>query len=518
MKARILSAADAVRLIGDGRSVIVGGSQGMGVADSVLEAMNARFRADGHPRDLTVIHTTGVGDFATRGMGWLAEEGLVRRVIGGNYGPQPLFMKLIVANKVEAYNLPQGVLSQLYRAMAAKQPGVLTHVGLDTYMDPRHTGAKMNAVARDELIEVVEAAGREWLLYKSLPADVAILRGTTADEEGNVSLEEEAVTLETLSIAQAVHNNGGIVICQVKRLAPRGHLLPQAVRLPCFLVDALVVEPEAWQTWGSKYDPSLSGEMPRPISTLAPDPLTERRVIARRGAFELHRGAVVNLGVGISTSIPNVCAEEGIDDAFYLTVESGVVGGVPGSGLNFGAAYNPRAILDQAYQFDFYDGGGLDTAFLSFAELDPEGNVNVTRFGNRADGCGGFINISQNAKRVVFMGTLVAGAKYRIGDGRIAIQEEGRTRKCVAAVQQVSFSGGRARDRGQPVMYVTERAVFGLEADGVVLREIAPGLRLQEDVLDWMDFAPRVAPALRTMDPRIFTTGAMGLARDLAPA
>lgn len=512
MKAKIVTAAEAAATIGDGRTVIVGGSAGIGIADSVLAAIEARFLDGGHPRGLTVLHTTGLGDFQTKGMGRLAHPGLVKRVIGGNYGPQPLFMKLIVANEVEAYNLPQGVMAQLYRAMAAKQPGVLTHVGLGTYMDPRQTGGRMNAAATEDLIEVVTLSGREWLLYRAPVAEVALLRGTTADEEGNVSLEHEAATLETLSAAQAVHNAGGTVICQVKRLARRGHLHPQMVRLPCFLVDQIVVEPEAWQTFGSRYDPSLSGEMPRPVSTLVPEPMSDRRIIARRGACELHRGAVVNLGVGISTGIPNVCAEEGIDDAFVLTVESGAIGGIPGTGLNFGAAFNPRAILDQPYQFDFYDGGGLDIAFLSFAEFDGEGNVNVTRFGDRADGCGGFINISQNAKRVVFMATMVAGAEVGIAEGALAIRREGRTRKCVAAVQQVSFNGRLARERGQPVMFVTERAVFELRPEGVVLTELAPGLDLREHVLDRMGFAPAVAPDLRPMESRLFRPGPMGLA------
>ena len=512
MKARIVTAVEAAAMIGDNRTVIVGGSAGIGIADTVLAAIEKRFLEHGHPRCLTVLHTTGLGDFQTKGMGRLAHAGLVKRVIGGNYGPQPLFMKLIVANELEAYNLPQGVIAQLYRAMAAKQPGVLTHVGLGTYMDPRQTGGRMNAAASEDLIEVVTAAGREWLLYKAQTAEVALLRGTTADEEGNVSCEHEAATLETLSAAQAVRNAGGLVICQVKRLAKRGHLHPQMVKLPCFLVDVIVLDEEAWQTFGSPYDPSLSGEMPRPISTLAAEPLTDRRVIARRGAFELHRGAVVNLGVGISTGIPNVCAEEGVEDAFVLTVESGAIGGVPGTGLNFGAAYNPRAILDQPYQFDFYDGGGLDIAFLSFAEFDRDGNVNVTKFGNRADGCGGFINISQNAKRVVFMATMVGGAQTKVGDGRIQIQEEGRTQKCVASVQQISFNGTIARERTQPVMFVTERAVFELQQEGIVLTELAPGARMREDILDQMGFNPQIAPNLKPMDSRLFCTGRMGLA------
>ena len=338
---RLLDPAEAAALVPDGKSVVIGGSAGIGVADTLLEAIAARFKATGHPRDLTLIHTTGVGDFATKGMGHLALPGLAKRVIGGNYGPQPLFMQLITANQVEAYNFPQGVMAQMFRAVAAKQPGVVTHVGLHTYMDARQTGGKMNAAATEDLVELVQLGGREWLFYKAFPTDVAILRGTTADEDGNVSLEHEAASLEGLSIAQAVHNAGGTVICQVKRLARRGQLHPQMVRIPGVLIDAFVLVPDQPQTFGTHYDASMSGEVPRPVSTLVPDALTERRVIARRAAMELRRGVVVNLGVGMATGIPNVAAEEGIEDFLTLTVESGIVGGIPGSGLNFGTAYNP---------------------------------------------------------------------------------------------------------------------------------------------------------------------------------
>ncbi len=512
MKVGTLTAREAAALVNNGATVVVGGSGGIGVADEILTALAERFAADAAPRDLTLVHTTGVGDFESKGLGRLALKGLVKRVIGGNYGPQPRFMSLITGNDVEAYNLPQGVLCQLYRAIAAKQPGVVTHVGLHTYMDPRQSGGKMNDAAREDLIEVVTLAGREWLFYKAFEPTVAILRGTSADQEGNIGLEDEAATLEGLSIAQAVHNAGGTVIVQVKRLVERGERHPQMVRIPCFLVDAIVVAPDAWQTFGTAHNPGLVGQAPRASGSVAPDPLSDRRVIARRGALELRRGAVVNLGVGIATGIPNVCAEEGLDDAFILTVESGAIGGLPGTALDFGTAHNPRAILDQAYQFDFYDGGGLDIAFLSFAEFDRAGNVNVTRFGNRADGCGGFINISQNAKRVVFMGTLVGGARSTVVDGRLAILAEGKVKKALPQVREISFSGAAAARRGQPVMFVTERAVFRLEADGPVLTEIAPGLDLERDVLAQMAFRPVIAPQLAIMDARLFRDGPMGLA------
>jgi len=329
-------------------------------------------------------------------------------------------------------------------------------------------------------------------------------------------MEHEGTTREDLSIAQAVHNAGGIVICQVKRLVRRGTLHPQMVKIPGFLIDHIVLDPDQKQTYATQYDPSRCGETRVPISTLQPDPLTERRVIARRAALELRYGDVVNLGVGISAMIPNVAAEEEIDDHITLTVESGVVGGVPGYAREFGTAYNPRAILDQPYQFDFYDGGGLDCAFLSFAEIDVDGNVNVTRFGERYDGAGGFINISQNAKRIVFSGTLTGGGLgIAIEQGKVQINKEGRLRKFVAKVGQISFNGKLARERGQDVTIVTERAVFKLAAKGLTLVEIAPGVDLQRDVLDQLEFTPEISPNLTSMDPRLFVQGRMGLKENL---
>ena len=510
---RVVTAAAAAEKIADGDSVIVGGSAGMGVAEQVLAALEARFLATGRPRDLGLIHTTGVGAVTGRGLNRLAHEGLVRQVIGGNFGLQLPFMKaLIVSNRIAAYNLPQGVLCQLYRAMAAGQPGILTHVGLDTYMDPRQEGGKMNAAATEDMIEVVELAGREWLFYKAPVANVALVRGTTADEDGNVSMEHEATTLEALSIAQAVRNAGGTVICQVKRLARRGALHPRMVCIPGFLIDHFVVDPDQWQNYAEPYDPSRSGDAPRPMATIVPDPPSVRRVIARRAAFELTPGAVINLGVGVSAAIPNVVAEEGIEDLFTLTVEAGVVGGIPGQGLYFGSAYNPQAIMDQAYMFDFYDGGGLDVAFVSFAEVDGDGNVNVTRFGDRNDGAGGFIDITQNAKSIVFAGTMTGkGLDVAVTGGALQIRREGAIRKFIPRVGQISYNGLRGQARGQATMFITDRCVLRMTGDGLTVTEIAPGVRLQEDVLDQIGFAARVSTDLRTMDPRLFRPGPMGL-------
>ena len=508
-----ITPAAAAALLQDGDMVLAGGNGGSGVPEAVFEAVERRFLAGDGPHGITLFHITGVGALTEKGMNRFAHAGLVRRVIGGNFGMQLPFMKLIVAGEMEAYNFPQGVMTHLCRAMAGKQPGVLTHVGLATYMDPRQDGGRMNARTTEPLVEVVNVAGGEYLFYRApgVPT-VALIRGTSADEDGYVSMEHEATAREDLSMAQAVHNAGGTVICQVKRIVRRGTLHPHLVKIPGFLIDHFVVVPEQMQTYTTRYDPARCGEVTVPSSSIAPDPMDLRRVVARRAAFELRPRDVVNLGVGISAMIPNVAAEEGIEDQLTLTVESGVVGGVPGHAREFGTAVNPRAILDQAYQFDFYDGGGLSCAFLSFAQVDLHGNVNVTRFGQRYDGAGGFINITQNTQRLVFNGSLTGGdLDIGVADGALAIRRDGAFRKFVPAVDQISFSGRLARERGQRVTFITDRAVFELEADGLVLTEVAPGARLQEDVLDKIGFAMRVSEQLKPMDPRIFRPGPMGL-------
>jgi propionate CoA-transferase len=512
----LISPKDAANLVKDGDTLAVGGNGGTGAPEAILDALERRFLETQSPAGLTLFHVTGIGAVTEKGLCHLAHAGLIARVFGGNFGLQLPFMKLIREEAIEGYNFPQGVMAQMCRTMAAKQPGVITHVGLKTYMDPRQEGGRMNARTRTPMVEVVELAGREWLFYQAPTPNIAFLRGTSADEDGYVSMEHEATTREDLSLAQAVHNAGGTVICQVKRLVKRGSLNPHMVKIPGFLIDHFVLVHDQMQTYATQYDPSRSGETRVPISTLLPDPLTDRRVIARRAACQLRPRDVVNLGVGISAMIPNVAAEEGIDEIMTLTVESGVVGGVPGYAREFGTAYNPRAILDQPYQFDFYDGGGLTCAFLSFAEVDVHGNVNVTRFGDRYDGSGGFINITQNAQRLVFSGALTGGGlDVAVEDGRLAIRREGKFKKFVPAVGQISFNGTLARERGQDVTFISERAVFKIEAEGLVLVEIAPGVRLQEDVLDQIGFAPRISPDLKLMDPRIFRPGPMGLRGEL---
>lgn len=503
----------AAALIKDGDFVIAGGNGGSGAPEALFEAVERRFLSGAGPHDLTLFHITGVGAVTEKGMCRFAHAGLVRRVIGGHYGLQLPLMKMIVENQVEGYNFPQGIMTHLCRAMAGKQPGVLTHVGLETFMDPRQDGGRMNSRTTEPLVERVVLSGKDYLFYRApgVP-NVALIRGTTADEDGYVSMEHEATTREDLSIAQAVHNAGGIVICQVKRIVRRGSINPHLVQVPGFLVDHIVVVPEQMQTYGTVYDPARSGETRVPSSQIPPDPMGMRRIVARRAAFELRPKDVVNLGVGISAMIPNVAAEEGIEDLITLTVEAGVIGGVPGHAREFGTAVNPRAIIDQSYQFDFYDGGGLTCAFLSFAEVDPHGNINATRFGKRYDGSGGFINITQNTPRLVFSGSLTGGdLDIEVENGALAIRRDGKFRKFVPQVGQVSFSGPLALKRGQQVTFITDRAVLELEAEGLVLTEIAPGVRLQEDVLDQMGFAVAVSPALKTMDARIFRPGPMGM-------
>lgn len=513
----LITAEAAADLICTGDILFLGGNGGMGVAEDVLEALEARFIATGEPRDLTLLHTTGIGAVTEKGICRLAHPGLVARVIGGNYGLQLPFMRLITEEQIEAYNFPQGVMAQLCRTLAADQPGVLTHVGLGSYMDPRQDGGRMNRRTTKPLVDLLEIDGREWLLYRVPKPTVALIRGTTADEDGYISMEHEATTREDLSIAQAVYNAGGRVICQVKRLARRGTLHPQLVRIPGFLINHVVLAPMQKQTYATGYDPARSGETRLPASAIVPDPLTDRRVIARRAALELRSGDIVNLGVGISAMIPNVAAEEGIEEHITLTVESGVIGGIPGMGREFGSSVNPRAIIDQPYQFDFYDGGGLTRAYLSFAEVDAEGHVNVTRFGGRFDGSGGFIDISQNTRRLVFSGTFTGGGlDVRVDDGRMVLHSEGKFRKFVDRVGQISFNATRARAEGQEVLYVTERAVFRLGDSGIELIEIAPGLRLEEDVLAQMGFRPAIATDLRQMEPRLFRPGPMGLASGFA--
>jgi propionate CoA-transferase len=494
-------------MVGDGVVLAVGGSgNGHGVAEAILAAIEARFHAEGHPRGLTLFQVVGIGDWRTRcGVERLAYPGLVRCAIGSNIGNSPILAQMAAEGAIEGYSLPQGVLAQLCRAMAGRQPGLATHVGLHTFVDPRLGGGRLNDRSRQELVELVRLAGQELLFYRAIPPDVALIRATTADEAGNLSFEEETAFLDALPLAQATHNNGGRVIAQVRRLAARGSLPPKSVVVPGIVVDAVVVDPHQRQTYAIDFNPYYAGQLRAPAAAAAPLALDERKIIARRALREAPDGAVCNLGVGVAQGIASVAAEEGRLGDVTFTVEQGAVGGIAGLGAEAGAATNHEAQLHQAAQFDFYDGGGLDVAFLSFAEMDRTGNVNVTRFGGRLNGPGGFINISQGARRVVFCGTLTAGGlEIAAGDGRLVIRQEGKHGKLVERVQEITFSGAYARERGQQVTVVTERAVLDLTPDGLRLLEVAPGIDVERDVLAHMSFRPLDVDRARLMDETLF--------------
>ncbi|MGF6907458.1 acyl CoA:acetate/3-ketoacid CoA transferase [Fusobacterium sp. PH5-44] len=514
-KVPIITAEEAAKLVQNNDTVCFEAFVGSNNAEALSTALEKRFVETKSPKDLTLFIVAGQGNRDGRACDHFAHDGLVKRVISGHWNLIPKLGEMALANKIEAYNFPQGTLSQLCRDIAAHKLGTLTHVGMNTYADPRNDGGKLNSKTKEDLVVLVDILGQERLLYKAFPVNVAFIRGSYADESGNVTLEREVVTLEATSLAQAAKNSGGKVIVQVEKVVKNGTLDPRLVKIPGIYVDAIVVSnsyEEHEQCYNKKFDPSLTGEIKIPLNNIERVPLSAKKIIGRRAAMELKKNSVVNLGIGVPEYISMVANEEGIGDYMTLTVEAGPVGGVPTGGTQFGASINPEAIIDQSYQFDFYDGGGVDYAFLGLAQADESGNINVSKFGPRIAGCGGFINITQNAKNTFFCGTFTAGGfKEKVGNGKLEILQEGKEKKFIKEVEHITFSGEYAQKINQPVMYITERAVFELRSDGVYLTEVAPGIDAKTQVIDLMGFVPKMDSSLKLMDERIFRDELMGL-------
>lgn len=521
LRPRILSAAQAAELIRDHSTVACAGFVGAGHPEAVTAALERCFLATGSPRGLTLLYAAGQGDRMHRGVNHFGHEGMTSRVIGSHWMAAPKLGALVARRAIHAYNWPQGVITHLYRAAAGGKPGVISRIGLRTFVDPRVDGGRLTPQS-PPLVELMQIAGEEQLFFPTLPVHAALIRATTADEHGNLTTEHEPFHQDLLVTSQAAHNSGGIVIAQVKRVVPAGTLDPNLVRVPGILVDHIVLceDPaDHWMTYAEEFNVAYTQAAMHakaagaPVSAGALLPLDARRIIQRRSVMELLplRRPVVNLGAGMPAGIGVVAREERLDD-FTLTLEAGPIGGTPALGMSFGASAFPQAIIDQAAMFDFYDGGGIDIAFLGMAQLDGAGNVNVSRFGSTVAGVGGFINISQSAKRVVLMGTFSGGGlQVQAGEGRLRITREGSVPKLLPQVEHLSFNGAYAQERGIEVLYVTERAVFALRGGRLTMIEIAPGLDPERDVIGRCNARIAIADKLREMPAAVFSDGPMGL-------
>lgn len=514
---KVINLEDAIAVIKDRDTICVSGFVGIGTPEALLRGLEDRFKDTAEPRDLSLLFAAAPGDGKNRGLNRLTADGLIKRAIGGHWSLIPKLGKLAVENKIQAYNLPLGCISQLYRDIAAGKPGMFSKVGLHTFVDPRQSGGAINDSSTEKLVELMELNGEEWLFYRTIPIDVAFVRGTTADRLGNITMEREALTLDMLAIAQAAKSSGGVVIAQVERLAAAGSMNPREVIIPGNLVDCVVLAKpdEHLQTYSTSYNHAFSGRLRGVVDELAPMPFSDRKIIARRAAMELPINGVVNLGIGMPEGVGTVANEEEIINHITLTTEAGVLGGIPQSGLDFGAAINANAIIQTNQMFDFYDGGGLDLAVLGMAEVDRHGNVNVSRFKDHFAGAGGFINISQNARKLVFVGTFTTnGLTISCRDQNLCIQTEGRIQKFINQVEQITFNGKYAAELGQQVLYVTERCVFSMTSDGLELSEVAPGIDINKDILAHMAFKPIINNP-KTMELSIFQPEPMKLKNQL---
>jgi propionate CoA-transferase len=505
---KVISADDAAALVRDGATVGASALTLAGWPEELSIAMERRFLASGHPARLTLVHASGIGDWKTKGTEHFAHHGMIGRWIGGHTGLAPGLAKMVVDGDCEGYCVPQGVVTQLWRDIAAHRPGLITKTGLGTFVDPRLQGGKLNKATTKDLVKVIELEGEEWMFYPSFKVDIAIIRGTTADENGNMTVEDEGALLECLPLAQAAKNTGGIVIAEVAYLAKNGSLHPKDVRVPGVMIDYIVVSGpnNHWQSAGSVFNPGFSGTVHVPLDHIAEMPMNERLIIARRAAMELEPGDIVNLGIGVPTGIASLAALEGVGEMITLTTEVGSIGGIPAERReDFGMSLDAQAFIEPQAQFDWYSGGGLNHAFLGAAQVGANGDVNVSMFNGEFVGAGGFIDITQHAKKLVYCGAFTAGGlKVAIAEGKLSITHEGHARKYVKQVEQVTFSGAYATKIKQPVLYITERAVFELQDGHLTLIEVAPGIDVQKDILAQMDFVPKMAPKIKSMPPEIF--------------